>query len=433
MGIKEIESYILDIPKFTKKNPSEHTKEFMRRLGEPWKNMKVVHVAGTNGKGSVCSYLQALMLAEGKRIGLFTSPHLVCMNERIQINGVQVTDEVFSEGFEQVMHVVRQMEADGIAHPTFFEFLFGMAMVIFRMQEVEYCILETGLGGRLDATNVVPRPELTVITSIGLDHTEYLGETIEEIAREKAGIIKSQVPLVFDGHEAQSRGVLLKRAGELEAPCREISENAYEILEMGQKSIAFSMPNAYYDSTVWELGTPALYQVRNAVLALNAMEILMNGRKPVNMKPWQEAMRQMYWPGRMEEAAEGVFLDGAHNLPGIQAFAESAVKIRQRPVILLFSAVADKKHREMIDYLCSHLEPDMVVITRISSDRGESSECLKEEFEESTKRKIVVIEDLKEAYRFAKGARGNTGVLFCLGSLYLIGELKALLKEEHIC
>ena len=163
MKIREAENYILGIPKFTKKNPTEHTREFMRRLGEPWKDMKVVHIAGTNGKGSVCSYLQALLLAEGKRTGLFTSPHLVRLTERIQICGQEIDEESFLQGFEEVMRTVDEMKRDGIAHPTFFEFLFGMAMVIFREKNVEYCILEAGLGGRTDTTNVVPKPELNFL------------------------------------------------------------------------------------------------------------------------------------------------------------------------------------------------------------------------------------------------------------------------------
>lgn len=428
MKIREAENYILGIPKFTKKNPTEHTREFMRRLGEPWKDMKVVHIAGTNGKGSVCSYLQALLLAEGKRTGLFTSPHLVRISERIQINGQEIDDNTFLQGFEEVMNTVEEMNKDGIAHPTFFEFLFGMAMVIFREKKVDYCILEAGLGGRTDTTNVIPKPELAIITSIGLDHTEFLGETIEEIAWQKAGIIKPDVPLVFDGHEEKGRKVIMDTAKNMGISCRKITENAYEIREMGQKSIAFSLSSAYYDNTVWTLHTPAKYQVRNASLALNAMEILMNGIRPANLEQWQKALYETCWPGRMEEIAERVYFDGAHNIPGIQAFAETAVRMEGSPKILLFSAVADKKHREMTDYLCRSIQPDLVIVTKIHNGRAEDTGTLKKEFEESTKKKIIVIENLQEAYQFALDARGEDGILFCLGSLYLIGDLKEYLQ-----
>ena len=184
MQYEDIIRYIADIPKFTTKHPLEHTREFIRRLGNPCQDRKVIHVAGTNGKGSVCAFMQAILLCEGKHVGLFTSPHLVKINERIQIDGVPVTDEEFVAGFTRVKEVVDKMGEEGIPHPSYFEFLYGIGMVIFEEKEVEYLILETGLGGRLDATNSFERPVMTVITSIGMDHMGILGNTIEEIAGE---------------------------------------------------------------------------------------------------------------------------------------------------------------------------------------------------------------------------------------------------------
>ncbi len=159
--------------------------------------MKVIHVAGTNGKGSVCAYLDAMLRTEGKKVGLFTSPHLIKLNERIVINGEECSDGQFLSVFEQVMDVVRVMEADGLFHPTFFEFLFGMAVTAFAKAGVEYAILETGLGGRLDATNAIEHPVCSVITSIGWDHMAILGNSLEEIAAEKAGILKKGTPANF--------------------------------------------------------------------------------------------------------------------------------------------------------------------------------------------------------------------------------------------
>ena len=182
MTYQEIERYISEIPKFTKKHSLSHTKRFLEILQIPQGKMKILHVAGTNGKGSVCAYLDAMLRSEGKRTGLFISPHLVKMNERIMIDGVPVSDEVFSEVFTQTLGAVKQMEAEGLEHPTFFEFLFGMGMLAFSQAEAEYVILETGLGGRLDATSATEDPEVCVITSIGLDHMEYLGDTVEQIA-----------------------------------------------------------------------------------------------------------------------------------------------------------------------------------------------------------------------------------------------------------
>ena len=190
---------------------------------------KIIHVAGTNGKGSVCAYLQALLMEEGKRTGFFTSPHLICLNERIKINDIQIDDDVFLQIFEKAAEVAGQMEEEGLGHPSYFEFLYGMAMLAFEQADVEYIILETGLGGRLDCTNSVDHPQLDVITSISLDHTAILGDTIEKIAEEKAGIIKSGVPVFYDGSNQKASEIIRKHAEEMDAPCREISKNAFEI------------------------------------------------------------------------------------------------------------------------------------------------------------------------------------------------------------
>ena len=204
------------------------------------------------------------------------------MNERIRIDGEEISDEMFLSTFDIVFAAVQKMKADGKPHPTFFEFLFAMAMTAFADSGVEYIILETGLGGRLDATNAIDVPFLTIITSISLDHTEILGETIEEIAAEKAGILKRDVPIIYIGKEEKSAKVIRECAEKVGAPCREISKNAYEIQEITSKDIAFSITNAYYENSIWKLGTKALYQVENAMLALEAMRYLVKEEKHLN-------------------------------------------------------------------------------------------------------------------------------------------------------
>ena len=166
MAYQEAVRYIEKIPKFTKKHSLEHTKEFLKRLGNPGMDRKIIHVAGTNGKGSVCAYLQAVLMAEGKRVGFFTSPHLVSVNERIRVDNVPIDDRQFAGIFDAVLETAVQMEEEGWGHPSYFEFLFGMGMSAFAGTDAEYIILETGLGGRLDATNCTESPKLTVITSI---------------------------------------------------------------------------------------------------------------------------------------------------------------------------------------------------------------------------------------------------------------------------
>ncbi len=192
--------YINATPKFTTKNRMEDTARFWARLGYPAKNSKVLHIAGTNGKGSVCAYLSSVLRKAGISCGMFTSPHLVSMRERFVINGEMVSEEDFLYAFRLVMGEVKRLAS--AYHPTFFELLFFMAMTLFEKYGVEYAVLETGLGGRLDATNVVEEKKLCVITSIGYDHMEYLGETLAQIAGEKAGIMRSGVPVVYpEGQE----------------------------------------------------------------------------------------------------------------------------------------------------------------------------------------------------------------------------------------
>ena len=196
MTYREAVTYIEETPKFTKKNTLENTRAILRCLGNPQDKMKILHVAGTNGKGSVCSFLASILKAAGKRTGLFTSPHLVEINERFVVDEEQVSNEAFLEAFHRVMECIGEIEREGYAHPTYFEILFLIGMVLFEQAGVEYLVMETGLGGRLDATNSVDHPIVTVITSISLDHTEYLGNTVAEIAGEKAGILKEGVPVV---------------------------------------------------------------------------------------------------------------------------------------------------------------------------------------------------------------------------------------------
>ena len=189
MDYTEAVAYIEETPKFTKKNKPENTWELIERIGHPERRMKVIHVAGTNGKGSVCAFLSSILTHAGYRTGLFTSPHLVNITERFQINGEEVSQECFTWAFEEVKRAVDAMIADGYAHPAYFELLFAAGLLIFQREQVEYLVLETGLGGRLDATNLVEHPIATVLTTISLDHMEYLGDTVANIAGEKAGII----------------------------------------------------------------------------------------------------------------------------------------------------------------------------------------------------------------------------------------------------
>lgn len=431
---EEAAAYIEEIPKFTKKHMLEHTKTFLKRLGNPAADRKIVHVAGTNGKGSVCAYLQAILMAEGKRTGFFTSPHLVSVNERIRVDNIQIDNETFLKVFRKVLKIVRQMVEDGIEHPSYFEFLFGMGMTAFAETDVEYIILETGLGGRLDATNAIDNPALAIITSISLDHTAILGDTIEKIAGEKAGIIKPGVPVFFDGSSKKAAEVIKAKASELGVSCREVTKNAYEIQEVHRKYIAFSRRSAYDKDVIFQVPMCGCYQAMNAELALEASEYLLAGEE-IHMDRWKEALAELHWEGRMERVGAHITVDGAHNPGAMEAFVESVKALDESErgeMVLLFSAVSDKKYDQMIEYLCENLDVKAYVVTQIEDERGVPAEELADVFRRYTDRPVYCKERLEDAVRTAMNERGETGEIYCLGSLYLVGMMKKLLAGGAI-
>lgn len=431
---EEAAAYIEEIPKFTKKHTLEHTKTFLKRLGNPAADRKIVHVAGTNGKGSVCAYLQAILMAEGKRTGFFTSPHLVSVNERIRVDNIQIDNETFLKVFRKVLKIVCQMVEDGIEHPSYFEFLFGMGMTAFAETDVEYIILETGLGGRLDATNAIDNPALAIITSISLDHTAILGDTIEKIAGEKAGIIKPGVPVFFDGSSKKAAEVIKAKAAELGVSCREVTKNAYEIQEVHRKYIAFSRRSAYDKDVIFQVPMCGCYQAMNAELALEASEYLLAGEE-IHMDRWKEALAELHWEGRMERVGAHITVDGAHNPGAMEAFVESVKALDESErgeMVLLFSAVSDKKYDQMIEYLCENLDVKAYVVTQIEDERGVPAEELADVFRRYTDRPVYCKERLEDAVRTAMNERGETGEIYCLGSLYLVGMMKKLLAGGAI-
>lgn len=431
-GYQEAAAYIGELPKFTVKHPLDHVREFVRYLGEPGVDGKIIHVAGTNGKGSVCAYIQAILSGEGRKTGLFTSPHLVRLNERIRIGDQDISDAEFVRVFTRVKTAALQMEADGWGHPSYFEFLFAMAMCAFSEAKVEYIILETGLGGRLDATNVVPRPLVTIITALGYDHTDLLGDTIAAIAAEKAGIIKPGVPVVCDGNDREAAAVIRNRAAELGCVCREIAKNAYEIKKITSKYIDFSILSAYYGGIAWTLNGGGSYQPMNAVLALEAMRIIAGDeafKQP--MAGWAEALAKVTWPGRMEEVLPGVILDGGHNMQAIREITDTINRQSEdRQCLILYAAVADKKYIEAAGYLAEHIEADCFITATLQDQRGVRGEELADIISGRTGCKVAVKENVREAFAYALQKKAPDGRLYCLGSLYLIGEIKQLLEEE---
>ncbi len=438
MNIKEAEEYLNGIPRFSKKTTMENERKILSLLGHPETGQRFIHVAGTNGKGSVCAFISKILMEDGHHVGTFTSPHLVDITERFLIDGEQVGDEVFLRAFDRLYRLCREKE-DEIVHPSYFEFLFLIGMLIFQEKQVDTTVLEVGLGGRLDATNVIEAPSVCVIASISLDHTEILGDTIPQIAAEKAGIIKAGCPVVYDDSNAEASAVIRRQAEALGAPACPVNPADFTITGRRQDGISFRLGKEPYGGEEFEVPFVADYQAMNASLALTAAEVLrrkgMVGGVPKKPGDWSallhRALRGTSWPGRMEPVLPGIFMDGAHNDDGIRVFIETVTKIPcTGKKYLLFSAVVEKDYETMIDEICRGADFDGFILTELNSYRALPLKHILETFQKKTKKPIWSFDEIGKAFAFAREKKEKDDLVFIAGSLYLAGSVKALLREE---
>ncbi|RDU22259.1 bifunctional folylpolyglutamate synthase/dihydrofolate synthase [Anaerosacchariphilus polymeriproducens] len=430
MNYEETVEYIMGISKFTKKHTLDNTKQLLKELGSPEKKLKIIHVAGTNGKGSVCAYLASLLSQTERKVGLFTSPHLEDIRERIKINGEMISKEIFLEAFQSVEKIANKMEEQGYHYPNFFEFIFAMSLFVFRKEKVEYAVLETGLGGELDATNAVEKPVAAIITSISLDHTDILGDSIEKIAKAKAGIIKPHIPIIFDGNNETAARVIERKAEECLSPNLKITKDSVKISKITEKNIDFYFQSSYYCTSI-TVPFVAKYQVMNAALAIKALETLEISRE-ISTEQLRSAIINVKWEGRMEQVLDGVILDGAHNEDGVKAFLETANElVKGRKLIILFSALKDKYYKKMIERIATGLSPECIIVTQISNERAASMNELETTFRKYTESEIIAERKIETAFSKALEKKGENGIVFAVGSLYMIGELKGVIRRYY--
>ena len=429
MNIREAEEYLNGIPRFSKKTTMENERKILALLGHPEEGQRFVHVAGTNGKGSVCAFMTSALLESGHHVGTFTSPHLVDITERFLIDGKQVDDETFLAAFHRIYDLC-ETKKEEIVHPSYFEFLFLIGMVIFREKQVDTTVLEVGLGGRLDATNVIEHPAVCIIASISLDHTEILGDTIPKIAAEKAGIIKPGCPVVYDGSSPEAERVIREQAEALHAPAVCVRPEDFVITERSLSGIAFSLSKAPYDGAQFHVPFVADYQAMNASLALMACQVLFG--ESVSQDMLKNALAHTSWPGRMEPVLPGIFMDGAHNDDGIRVFIETVVKMPCRgKKYLLFSAVVEKDYETMIDEICTQADFDGFILTELDSYRALPLKNILETFQKKTDKPVWSFGRIEEAFAFAREKKTAEDLVFIAGSLYLAGSVKAVLKKEE--
>ena len=422
MTYSEMEREINEVPKFGAKASLSNLFAYLELANHPERNLRVIHVAGTNGKGSVSAYIDSILRQAGYTTALFTSPHLVKINERFRINFKECTDEELMSAWCQVKSFMEKGKKQGLQLLTFFEILFLMGMLIFSQKEIDYCILETGLGGRLDAT-VLSNPVLSVITSISYDHMEILGDTIEKIAAEKAEIIKNGVPIVAIDEENGAFPVIERTAKEKKSPVYGLKSQDLTILKKYENKIDFSINSRYYKISNLSVRSYASYQVQNAALATLAVHVLL---PDLAQKVIKAGILEMFWAGRMEEIAENVYVDGAHN-PGAVRQIYNSLTDSDKEWLLLFAVCSDKDYTEMIRIL-GKIPWKRIYITKIDSARGADTVAVKECFEEVAECPICEFESASEAFKAALQDREEKKEenLLCLGSLYLVGEIKKL-------
>jgi dihydrofolate synthase/folylpolyglutamate synthase len=399
----------------------------LERLGRPDRAYPCVHIAGTNGKGSTAAFLEKILRDAGFRTGLNTSPHLERINERIRISGQEIGDARFAEIFTRIHAVIEELLAEGKlrAHPTYFECVTALAFEAFARERVDFAVIEVGLGGRLDATNVVA-PLVSIITRIDFDHENYLGHSLREIAGEKAGILKAQVPAVFAAQLPEAHRVLQERATELRCPFVETGELfriENEVLKHG--CVRATVVEASDGKTfLLEPRLAGRIQLQNALNAVAAARILQNRNYRITDENIVSGIATAEWPGRLErlQTRPDVYLDGAHN-PGaareLARFLEET--FAGRKVYLIFGAMRDKAVDEVTGMLFPHAHE--VIFTQPGTPRAVSARQLAEMASDHAK-KFVVIEDAEQALESALAKAGPEDAIFITGSLYLVGELR---------
>jgi dihydrofolate synthase/folylpolyglutamate synthase len=397
--------------------------KMLKNLGNPQRNYRCIHIAGTNGKGSIASALANILQTEGYTVGLYTSPHLIRFNERIRINGREISDGEVVEAYEAVKAAHR-----GTREATFFEYTTAMALHTFAKNRVQWAVIETGMGGRLDATNIID-PEASVISNISMEHREYLGNTISAIAAEKAGIIKRNRPVVTGVRQKTAREVIRRAAEEKSAPCYRLGEHFRVRRRPASGTFAyFGIRESYCGMKTRLAGS---FQVDNAALVLAVCEILRD-RLALDISSVKEGLSTHKWPGRLEMSATrpAILIDGAHNLMAARhlgAFLKE--QMTESDVTIVVGILDDKPYRSMLRSLLPCCK--RAIFTRPAIDRGLPAETLCAAATGLVE-KTEIISDVGEAALHAFHTAEEDDLVCIAGSLYVVGEAKAALSGAGV-
>lgn len=392
----------------------------LRALGDPQRGRKFVHVAGTNGKGSTCACIASVLRAAGYRVGLNTSPYLMTFHERIQVNGALISDEELASLAEEIRPAAEAMAE----HPTEFELITAIALLHFCRKDCDISVLEVGLGGALDASNVIDVPEAAVLTAMGMDHVALLGPAQADVAAAKAGIIKPGGDVVSYGECPEADGVFRRACKERGAVLTEVDFSRLRPRSFGLDGSQFDFApygNLYLPLT-------GAYQLKNAATAITALEVLQKKGWHVSEEALRRGLAQVRWPGRFEVLRrDPVFLlDGAHNAHGMTAAAESlGALFPRRKIVFVLGLLADKDVSAMLDALAPLAK--QVFILRPDSPRAMEAEALTSLLAERGV-PARACGTAEEGVRSAMEAAGRSGIVCALGSLYLSGDIRRAVK-----
>lgn len=430
MIYEEAMKYISSIGKFGSNYGLKRTFRLLELLGNPDKKLKLIHVAGTNGKGSTTAMITKVLRGMGYKVGMYTSPYIEEFEERIQINGENIPKEKLVSLLVEVKEAVEKVIKEGYDHPTQFEILTALMFLYFYREKVDYGVVEVGLGGALDSTNVLT-PIVSVITSISYDHMNILGDTIEEIAEQKAGIIKEGIPVVVYPEEKNVQDVIVKKTEEMNSRIRLVQKNSVKLLninrdDMYQEVQVSTMKNDY------KVKLPLLgaHQMLNLAVVLNTIEVIFEGQnEKLNVKLVEKSLEDVEWKGRLEVLNKKplIVIDGAHNIDGIKSLTYNMNKyFKYKNMILLLGILADKQVDEMIKEIVPFAEK--VYALTPHSDRAQLSQELKNKIVKYNKN-VIAIESYEEAVSKAISEADEDDLILISGSLYMIGDMRKILVK----
>ncbi|KGK88918.1 folylpolyglutamate synthase/dihydrofolate synthase family protein [Clostridium sp. HMP27] len=428
MNYNESIGYIENTAKFGKNKGLERTNKILELLGNPHKDLKCIHIAGTNGKGSTTAMLTQILIESGYKVGMYTSPFIEEFEERIQINSNNIPKERLCEVVEKVKIAVDKTCELGYDEPTEFEIITAVMFVYFQEEKVDYAVIEVGLGGRIDATNVV-NPLISIITSISYDHVKILGNTLEEIAYEKAGIIKEKTPVILYPVEEEAKLSIEKVAKEKQSPIiyvkKEDSMLKEKLYNVPYQEIIINTSKNTYEIQLSLLGT---HQLLNCSVVIKAAEELQNIGVNIKKEHIIEGLKKVKWAGRLEmlKAKPMVVIDGAHNIDGIKSLKNSInTYFKYNKFILIMGILSDKQVDDMVKVITP--EASNIITVTPPSYRAENSSGLVEIIKKYNSN-CEAIENYKEAYEKALSyANANDLILIC-GSLYMVGEMRKTIR-----